>query len=89
MGSSPPDVVEANIPSLWQFRGPGKTECHEFGSNQVDLAGVDLEVEKSSVKAPVVSNCAAVEAESVKNVEVEVKACEQAVGLYIFIFTYE
>ena len=43
--------------------------------------GVDLEVEKSSVKeeAPVVSNCAAVEAESVKNVEVEVKTCEQAV----------
>ena len=42
---------------------------------------VDLEVEKSSVKeeAPVVSNCAAVEAESVKNVEVEVKTCEQAV----------
>ena len=32
-------------------------------------------------EAPVVSNCAAVEAESVKNVEVEVK-----MGLYIFIY---
>lgn len=44
--------------------------------------GVDLEVEKSSgdlEEAPVVSNCAAVEAENVKNCEVEVKTCEQAV----------